>query len=415
MRDTDLYQALLGLTPPWTVSRVELDIAGQRVDVWAGHARGSTFACSDADCRRDALAVYDHAEERAWRHLDSMQFQTFLHARPPRVKCPDHGVRQARLPWAEPKPRFTLLFEWLAIDVLLAAGVTGALRILRLSWDEAWHLLKRAVARGQRVKEIGALRKLGVDEKSFASGHDYVTIVCDLERGTVDGIEDGRRKESLNAYYDKLTLEQRASIEAVAMDMHGPFATATAEKIPDARAKIVHDKFHVMRDMAMAVDEVRRTENAELLRRRDDSLVKTKYMWLFSDENLPERSRARFEALRAADLKTAQAWAIKENLRAFWSCATVEAATAHWDNWFAWAVRSKLQPVVSVAKKLKRHITGLLSYFRHRITNAMSEGINSKIQTIKKMAYGYRNRDNFKTAIYFFCGGLKLKSGLATH
>src|SRR5262245_21640350 len=112
MRDVELYRQLLGLEQPWSVERVELSLEERRVDVFASHAEGLAWACPECG---GELALYDHAEERAWRHLDSCGFTTWLHARPPRVSCPSHGVRQVRLSWAEPHSRFTLLFERLAI------------------------------------------------------------------------------------------------------------------------------------------------------------------------------------------------------------------------------------------------------------------------------------------------------------
>jgi len=123
VRDTELYRHLLGLVAPWEVDRVELSVADGRVDVWVQHPDRTRFACPDCDM---SLPVYDHSAERAWRHLDSCAFATFLHASAPRVACPEHGVRQVRLPWAEPHSRFTMLFERLAIDVLAACDVAAA-------------------------------------------------------------------------------------------------------------------------------------------------------------------------------------------------------------------------------------------------------------------------------------------------
>jgi transposase len=131
MRDTELYQHLLGVVAPWTVRKVELSVRDGRVDVWVEHPGRTRFVCPQ--CKRE-LSVYDHSEERAWRHLDSCAFLTCLHACPPRVDCPEHGVHQVRLPWAEPHSRFTVLFERLAIDVLKEFDVLGATRLLRLSW-----------------------------------------------------------------------------------------------------------------------------------------------------------------------------------------------------------------------------------------------------------------------------------------
>ena len=134
VRDTELYRQLLGLEKPWTVDRVELDVKQQRVDVWAKHDQMKAWPCPE--CSKDC-GLHDHDEERTWRHLDSCAFQTHLHARVPRVRCHDHGVRQVRVPWAEPTARFTALFERLAIDVLLETSISGATKILGLSWDEA--------------------------------------------------------------------------------------------------------------------------------------------------------------------------------------------------------------------------------------------------------------------------------------
>jgi len=183
MQDTELYRQLLGLEPPWEVTRVELAVKDKRVDVWADHRSGVRLACPE--CARE-LPVYDHAEERSWRHLDSLQFLTYLHARPPRVRCPEHGTRQVALPWAEPFSRYTTLFERLAIEVLAECDVLGASRLLRLSWDEAWRLMERAVARGLARKPARTIALLGVDEKAAGKGHDYITVVSDLAGGTAE-------------------------------------------------------------------------------------------------------------------------------------------------------------------------------------------------------------------------------------
>jgi transposase len=405
MRDTELYRQLLGLEPPWEVSRVELSVAEERVDVWAGHARGARWRCPQCDTE---LPAYDHAEERAWRHLDSLQFLTYLHARPPRVNCPDHGVRQVQLPWAEPMSRFTTLFERLAVDVLAECDVAGASRLLRTSWDETWHLMERAVARGLARKVPAAPVHIGVDEKSAGKGHTYITVVSNLDTATVDYVADERREASLNSYFERFGPEELAGIEAVAMDMWEPYATSVRTHLADSDDKIVYDRFHLMGYMGKAVDTVRKRENRALNGQGDTSLVGSKYLWLYSHENLPQRHQERFAALRSADLKTARAWAIKENLRLFWEYRRRGWAERHWRSWYFWATHSRLEPVIEAARTLKRHEAGLLAFFAHRITNATAEGLNSRIQAIRVSARGYRNRENFKTAIYFHCGGLDL-------
>lgn len=410
MRDTELYRHLLGLEDPWTVHRVELKVKEQRVDVWAEHPAGILWSCPE--CGK-ALSLYDHSEERSWRHLDSCQFMTFLHARPPRVECPTHGVKQVKLPWAEPKSRFTALFERLAIDVLKETDVLGATRVLRISWDEAWHIMAIAVKRGLAAKGTQVPRRIGVDEKAIAKGHQYLTLVCDLDLGTVEYVGEDRKQESLEEYFRPMSPKEKTRIEAIAMDMWDPYVAAVREQVPEGVKKIVYDRYHIMTHLNKAVDTVRKQESRDFRKAGDERLTGSKYLWLYGKGNLPDKHQDRFEELQAMNLKTGRAWAIKESLRELWSYQTEGWARRFWKKWNFWATHSRLRPVIKAARTLAVHLPNILTYFTHRITNAVSEGINSKIQTIKKMAYGFRNRDNFKTAIFFHCGGLNLYP--ATH
>lgn len=405
MQDTALYQYLLGLQSPWTVSRVNLDVKGQQVDVWAEHPADAAWACPH--CAK-TLPLYDHAEERAWRHLDSCQFQTYLHARIPRVACSEHGVGQVLVPWAAPRSRFTLLFERLAIDVLRQCDVSGATRILRISWDAAWGLMERAVTRGRHRKTRTVVRRIGVDETATAKGHRYLTLVCDLEEGTVEHIAEDRKQESLEGYYAGLAQEQLDGIEAVAMDMWEPYIQATRARVPDAAEKIVFDRFHVMGHVAKAVDTVRKQEHRERMASGDDTLKGSKYLWLYSRENVPARRRDEFNALMRQALKVGRAWAIKEALRRLWHYVSPASGWKFWKRWYVWATHSRLTPIRKAARTVRGHIDNILTYYQHPVTNAMSEGLNSQIQKIKSMACGFRNTQNFKTAIYFHCGGLDL-------
>jgi transposase len=406
MRDTELYRHVLGLEAPWKVTRVEVADEGERIDVWVEHPKRTRWRCPS--CERE-LPIYDHTDEREWRHLDTCQFQTFLHARPPRVSCPVHGVLRVRLPWAEPMSRFTSLFERLAVDVLSSCDVTNASRLLHTTWDETWHLMERAVARGQARKPLGVPAHLGVDEKAAGRGQDYITVVSDLDAGTVEYVADKRQESSLDAYFDQFSPEQLAGIEAVGMDMWEPYANSVRAHLEAADTKIVYDKFHLMKYLNTAVDTVRKAEHRALAGEGDASLSGSKYLWLYSAENLPAKHRGRFAALRDTDLKTARAWAIKETFRHFWEYRRQGWAQKHWKSWFFWATHSRLQPVIDAAYTLKRHQAGLFSYFDHRITSAGAEGLNSRIQAIRVRARGYRNREHFKTAIYFHLGGLDLQ------
>jgi transposase len=386
MRDSSLFSKLLKLEKPWKVDRVSFVTEPGRVDVFLEHRPRARFACPECGL---VFSAYDHVPSRSWRHLDHGEHLTWLHARLPRVFCLEHGVRRVQVPWALPDTRFTTAFERHAIDVLLEADVLGASRLLRISWHEAWNLMERAVRRGQEAKRKRVIRHLGVDEKAVAKRHQYVTLVCDLDRSTVEYIADDRKKTSLDAYYQSLSKRQLAGIQAVAMDMWDPFISSTLAHVPEGKGKIVFDRYHVMDHMLKAVDQVRKREHRSLLAEGDETLKGTKYFWLFSEENLPEKWEERFEKLRHLHLKTGRAWAIKEALRDLWSYQRKGWTLRHWESWYYWATHSRLPAVVKAARTIAGHLDNVLTYFDHRITNATSEGLNSKIQTIKKTPAGF--------------------------
>jgi transposase len=409
MRDNGLYATILGITSPWSVTDVRLQPAERLVEVQVTLDPLHALACPvcAAPARR-----YD-SRERRWRHLDTCQYRTLLVADVPRVECREHGVHQVFLPWAEPGSRFTALFEALVIDWLKEASITAVARQLRLSWDAVDGVMQRAVTRGLARRKRKPIRRLGVDETSFARRHEYVTVVVDAERGDVAHVADDRGKDSLAGFFRELTPAQRDAIEIVAMDMWEPFIRTTREMVPGAR--IVFDKFHVAQHLGNAVDKVRRQEHRELMQQGDRTLVGTKYLWL---QTVLSGDRAeRFEVLRSRALKVAKAWHAKEVAMELWWKRGRAAITADWEAWCRWAARIKLQPVQRVARMIATHLEGIVNAVHSGVTNALSESINTKIQGLKRMARGFRNRERFRCAIYFHCGGLDLhpRSGLATH
>ena len=398
------YHELLGLTEGWTVKRVKLEMAKQRVEIlveWTGPRMVSCPECGKA------VTLYDLRDERTWRHLDVMQFETLLKCRVPRCQCPEHGVQTIATPWAGKHSRFTLLFEAFAIEVMQACGnLQAACELLGLSWSQGNEIRKRAVDRGLEKREADPIEFIGIDEKSFGKGHDYGSILVDLDNRRVWDVKAGRKQESANELLDTLSTEQRQKVAAIAMDMWPAFMNAAAEKIPVAR--IVHDRFHVAKHLNEAVDKVRKQENRSLLKEGDTRLVGAKYLFLKRTEKLGEDALVRFEELRESSLKVARAWAIKELFDEFWTFEFVADAKTFFKEWYGWAARCQLKPIVDVAKRLKKHWDGLEGYTIFPITNAIAEGFNSKIQNIKASARGFRNFENFRYAILFYCGKLDL-------
>lgn len=201
---------------------------------------------------------------------------------------------------------------------------------------------------------------------------------------------------------------QRTKIEAIATDIWDPYLASIREHVPQSEEKVVFDRYHLMTHMVKAVDSVRKEEHRELREEGRDLLTGTKYLWLYSWENLPERRREEFGRLRKKRLRTARAWAIKESLRDLWTYQSPAWARKHFESWYGWAIRSRLKSVKAVARMFRKYLQNIMTFFKHRITNAVSEALNSTIQTIKKKACGFRNREHFKIAIYFHCGGLNL-------
>src|SRR6266699_1858122 len=405
MQDRELYRQILGIEAPWFVERVELKLNQGEVHIYLEHGEMASWPCPEC---KASCQLYDHQGERQWRHLDTCQYQTILHARPPRTQCAEHGVRVVKLRWAEPSSRFTALMERLVIDWLRAASQKAVGEQLGLSWDEIHGIMERAVKRGLQRRQAEPVRHLGVDEKAFRKGHKYLTVVNDLTRGRVLYVAEDRKQESLDGFWGTLTDAQQAGIEAVAMDMWDPYVTSVREHVADADKKIVFDKFHVAQHLSQAVDEVRRKENKALRAEGDDRLKGTRYDWLRNPATMDPEDRRAFAALRQRELKTARAWALKETAMSLYNYVYEGPARKHFRWWYGWAVRSRLAPMKEVAGTLKRRFANIITYLKHRITNATSESINAKIQWVKYTARGFRNKQNFINAIYFHCGGLDL-------
>lgn len=349
---------------------------------------------------------------RRWRHLDSCQFKTFLEAKIPVVECSEHGAQTVRVPWAEGKSRFTLFFERLAVEVLLACSAKKAAELLDISWDQADGIKQRAVRRGLATQSLEGLEYVCVDEKCVGCGHDYVTVVTGLikEKPKVVYVGDGKAAEGLNAFWERLGPEGCARIKAVSLDMGQPYQSSVRQYCPDA--DIIFDPFHIMKMFNKAVDEVRRKEAIMGSCQDREALKQTRQMWLYGYENLPSRYAGRFKELKASALKTARAWGLKELWRALKRCANEEDGRAFFKEWYREAMRSRLDPIKALARTLKAHLSGIVSYLKHRFCNAFAEGVNSRIQLLIQKSCGYRNRERLKADILFHFGALNLTPAL---
>ena len=413
MRDRDLYATILGLRDPWRVVDVELDAKSEQVRVHVAGKSGTRFTCPECGER---CPTHDH-RRREWRHLDTCQFHTILVADVPRVKCEQHGVRQITVPWAEPGSGFTALFEAIVIDWLREASILAVARRMSLTWDEVAGVQERAVKRGLARRKLGVIEFLGVDETSFRRRHDYVTVVTDFITGHVIDTTDDRKRESLDAVYSKLAPEQLAAIQAVAMDMHKPYIASTRTHVPDAERKICFDRFHVSKHIGDALDQVRRQEHRELRALGNPVLTGTKHLWLQRHQHLDDTQRGVLDILKRSKLRTARAWAMKEFATTLWRYVHPGWARKAWARLISWLRRSRLEPMKRVGRMIHTHLWGIVNAVTQGVTNAGSESVNARIQRVKKMACGFRNKARFRNAILFHLGGLDLYpvAASATH
>lgn len=363
---TEHSARLLGLGDDWQVADVELDLPSQRVSIRLQQVAGSIGCCPPCG---HTHPLKDHAPERQWRHLDTMQFETILIARIPRSNCPECGVLNVDVPWAEPYGRFTLMFQAFAIRVLQAAASSelGRQR-LRLSWHAAQDMMSSAVRRGWEARDLDDVAHIGIDEKNFGKGHDYVSVMTDIDGRRVLEVAPERTREAASRLWNTLSGEQKGPVEAVAMERWPADMSRATEHVPEAA--VVHDRFHISKHLGEAVDRVRRAEHKDLKRDGDDRLTGSRYLWLTREENLSEERAATFEDWKKANLQTSRAWAIRELFHDFWQPPDESTGRAFFKEWYAWASRCRLKPLVKVATMLKRHLDRIVTWFRH-IRSAM--------------------------------------------
>ena len=400
MHDTNLLQLALGLTPPWTVTGSDFDPEAKRLDIQIDFTPGSRFpcpTCGAADC-----PAYD-TERMTWRHLNFFQHQAYLNARVPRVRCDTCGVRKVHVPWARPDSGFTLLFEALLMTMLSAMPVNTVARMVGEHDTRLWRVLHYYVEQARARSDASQVTRVAIDETAARRGHDYITLFVDIEQARVLFATDGRDAGTVAAFADDLTAHggDPQAVEEVCIDMSPAFIKGVAESLP--KAAITFDRFHAVKIVNDAVDQVRRAEQ-----KRQSLLRGTRYIWLRNPVNLTERQRATLDGLSTQHLKTARAYQIRLAFQDLYQQPSAEAGEGFLKKWYFWATHSRLPPMIEAARTVKRHWHGILRWFDSRIANGLIEGINSLVQAAKAKARGYRSTRNLKAIVYLLAGKLDL-------
>ena len=400
MKDTDLMQQALGLTPPWLVMSSTFSLEEKRLDIQIDFPAGSVFTCSV--CGASGCKGYD-TEKVSWRHLNFFQHEAYLHARVPRVQCQTCGVKRVNVPWARPGSGFTLLFEALIMTLVKAMPVQSAAQIVGEHDTRLWRVLHHYVDDARERADYSEVAKIALDEKAARRGHNYVTLFVDLFMRRVLFVTPGKDAATVEAFAKDLLAHggKPEAITEVCQDMSPAFAAGVGAHLPNA--SITYDKFHVIKLINEAVDKVRRAEQKDR-----PELKKTRYLWLKNHDNLKKEQQEQLAGLSGLNLKTARAMHIRMSFQDFYD-QPLEAAETYLKKWYFWATHSRLQPIIDVARTIKRHWDGILRWFQSGIANGLIEGINSLVQAAKAKARGYRSTRNLAAIIYLVAGKLELK------
>jgi transposase len=352
-------------------------------------------------CRCPACGSPDvHARGRVERRFRSLPIggrATFVHLPIPRVECRACGVvRQVEIPFADSRRTYTRPFERYALELSRRMTIRDVAKHLGVGWDVIKDIQRRDLSRRYARPKLKHLRHIAIDEIAIAKGHRYLTIVMDLESGAVAFVGDGKGAKALLPFWKRLR-GSKAKIEAVAMDMSPAYREAVSTHLPGA--KIVFDRFHVMKLFNEKLSDLRRSlhrEATDVMRKK--VLKGTRWLLLKAAENLDEGrdEKAKLKEALALNRSLAVAYYLKEDLRQFWEQPGKVFATLFLDGWIKRAEASGIKILQQMGKTLAAHRSGLLAYYDVMITSGPMEGTNNKIKTMKRQAYGFRDREFFK-------------------
>ncbi len=396
----ETLQLALGITDPWVIEGVDFNAEKKRFDIYLNFPKGTKFSCPS--CGTHHCNIHD-TRDKEWRHLDIFQYPTYLHVRVPRIECGQcKGIIQVNVPWAREYSSFTLLFEGMVVLMAQDMQVSHVAKRVNENDTRIWRIIKHYIKKALQKLDFSNITTFCVDETSERKGHKYITIFANKVTGYVLYVCKGKDASTVGNFFTELLSHHGnpSKITQACCDMSPAFISGITEYFVNAH--IIFDKFHVMQLVNKAVDEVRRIDQV-----KNVLLKKTRYIWLKNPENLTEKQTELLASLRTMELKTARAYQMKLNLQHFWSIPDRETAEVYLKKWYFWLTHSKLEPMINVAKTIKKHWDGIMNYIDFKITNGLMEGLNSIVQTLKRSARGYRNTDNFILMIYLRCSHLK--------
>ena len=267
-----------------------------------------------------------------------------------------------------------------------------------------WRVVHHYVDQARARPDASGVTQLAIDETAARGGQDFITLFVDIEKARVLFATEGKDAKTVAAFADDLTAHggDPAAIAEVCIDMSAAFIKGVGDHLPEA--SITFDKFHAVKIINGAVDQVRREE----VKSRPE-LKQSRYVWLKNQTNLSSSQRQTRDSLAKTNLKTARAYQIRLAFQDLYDQPSAEAAADHLKRWDFWATHSRLGPIIDAAHTVKRHWDGMLRWFHSNIANGLIEGINSLVQAAKAKARGYRSNRNLIAMVYLLAGKLDLR------
>ena len=399
--ENELFTVALGLQSPWEVVAVRFDPEAGQIDLEVAFRKGAKFGCPV--CEAAGQPVHD-TKPRRWRHLSFFQYQAFIQAKVPRVGCGECGkTTQLVVPWARPDSGFTALMEALALTLCREMPVRKVAQILGASDGAVWRVVDHQVEKARSKEDFSGVCAVGIDETACRRGQNYISLFHDLDESRLLFGCAGQDQVTVGAFAADLKAHNGdpEAIGVACIDMSKAYIAGVTKYLPNA--EITFDKFHVVKLLNEAVDQVRREEA-----KTQPCLKGTRYLWL-KDKSKWTRGQQASHAvlLPKRGLKTARAWRIKEQLREIYAAdLTLKEAETLLTGWYSWAIRSRLEPIRDVARTIKKHWDGVLRVFETGATGGLQEGINSLIQAAKARARGYGTTRHMIAIAYLLAGKL---------
>lgn len=386
-----IFSKGLNLTAPWYVKETKLDIKNKKLEVWVDFEKGAKFY---DEVTKQEYTAYS-TEQKTWQHLFFWQYQTYIHVRVPRIKDKNGNYQLLACPLARNESGFTLLCEAFIIELVKQMPISKVARMLKVSDGKIMRIIQYYVDKSKSVADFSQVKHIGIDETSRKKGHEYITVMTNLDSGKILSIVTGKGKDAVENAAKDLEVHhgKRGNIQEVSIDLSPAFTAGVHDSFP--KAEITYDRFHVMQIVNKALNSVRIQEA-----KGNAILKKSKFLFLSNSKNLSEEKKQRLDYLKMENKVLAEAYQMKENLILFFEQKTPKAAETYLQDWCDWVESCSITPMIEVVKTIKKHWNGILRYAYSRISNGISEGVNSVIQLLKRRARGYRNTSNFITIIF---------------